>query len=297
MNRISLPLLFLLALLSGCGQSGSKTAPKQAIEAQEARIISLKGAVSEVLVNLGLEEQIVGTDVTSTYPPSLARLPKVGHNRNISTEGILALEPTLIIGTRSDLSPATIEQLQGTGTPLLLLEHPNTVTGTRHLIRTLADTLGEPELGTHLINNIEAQLAQVQELPYAPKVLFIYARGAGTMMVAGAETPMQSIIELAGGQNAISGFTGFKPLTTEALIAANPDAVLLFNSGLSSLNGKEGVLAMPGMAQTTAGKFGHVIAMEGAYLSGFGPRLGEAVLELNRQFHSITQRPTTAHAH
>ncbi|MFT4033908.1 MAG: ABC transporter substrate-binding protein, partial [Siphonobacter sp.] len=140
---------------------------------------------------------------------------------------------------------------------------------------------GKVNEGKKMISKLNADFAKLKKVTRHPKVLFIYARGTGTMMVAGKGTSVKSIIELAGGENATNGFDNFKPLTPEALVVANPDYILLFNSGLESLGGMEGLLKVPGIAQTNAGKNRKVIEMEGEKLTGFGPRLGEAVLELN----------------
>src|SRR3546814_14071921 len=96
------------------------------------------------------------------------------------------------------------------------------------------------------------------------------------MMVAGENTQMEQVIHMAGGQNAVRGFEDFKPLTAESLVAANPDVILLFDSGLDSLGGMEGLLKVRGIAQTNAGKNRKVIEMDGQLLTGFGLRLGKA---------------------
>ena len=99
-------------------------------------------------------------------------------------------------------------------------------------------------------------------------------------MVAGDNTPMKAMIELAGAQNAATGFEEFKPLTSEGMVASNPDVILLFDDGLQSLGGIDGLLAVPGVAQTTAGRNKAVIEMDGQLLTGFGPRTGQALSEL-----------------
>jgi iron complex transport system substrate-binding protein len=128
-------------------------------------------------------------------------------------------------------------------------------------------------------------LKQVKKLKSSPKVLFIYARGMGALSVAGNGTSVKSLIELAGAQNAVNDFENFKPLTPEALVAANPDYILLFDSGLESIDGTAGLLKIPGVAQTNAGKKKQFITMDGAMLTGFGPRVGSAVLELNKKIN------------
>src|SRR3546814_12365153 len=105
------------------------------------------------------------------------------------------------------------------------------------------------------------------------------------MMVAGENTQMEQVIHMAGGQNAVRGFEDFKPLTAESLVAANPDVILLFDSGLSSLGGIAGLLEVQGVAETNAGKARKVVEMDGQFLTGFGPRLGKAILELTKKSH------------
>jgi iron complex transport system substrate-binding protein len=105
------------------------------------------------------------------------------------------------------------------------------------------------------------------------------------MMVAGKNTQVEKMIELAGGVNAVDDFTEFKPLTAEALVAANPDVILLFDSGLSSLGGVDGLLEVQGIRQTNAGKNKKFVEMEGQFLTGFSQRLGKAVEELAKRIH------------
>ncbi|HTN17434.1 MAG TPA: ABC transporter substrate-binding protein, partial [Chitinophagaceae bacterium] len=98
-----------------------------------------------------------------------------------------------------------------------------------------------------------------------------------------------AMIKLAGGENAVSGFEDFKPLTPEALLNANPDVILMFTSGLESLGGMDGLLKVPGIAMTNAGKKKQVIEMDGQYLTGFGPRLGKAIAELSKKLDAVNK--------
>ncbi|HWK58439.1 MAG TPA: ABC transporter substrate-binding protein [Parapedobacter sp.] len=253
------------------------------------KIVSTNGTVSEILVDLGFEDNIVGVDVASTYPVSLQQKPKIGHNREISAEGVLALNADLALGVTGMVKPQVAEQIRAAGTQLLLFDHEYSVTGAKQLIRAVADSLGKSIEGDSILSVLDDDLALadsvVAQSTGKPKVLFIYARGTGTMMVAGRRTQMDEIIKLAGGENAVSGFEDFKPLTAEALVAANPDVILLFDSGLSSLGGIDGLLEVQGIDQTNAGKNRKVVEMDGQFLTGFGPRLGKAILELAQKIH------------
>jgi iron complex transport system substrate-binding protein len=283
MNIKKIILLFILiGPLAGFVKAGNK--PLAA-----SKIVSVNGTVSEILSAIGLEANIVGVDVTSTYPASLKSKTKVGHNRNLSAEGILALQPDVVTGLSTDIKPELADQLKSAGIKLVLFAQELTADGTKKLIRDVANAFCNKPKAESLIKKLDADLTSASKLSKAsskPKVLFIYARGTGTMMVAGENTPLEKIINLAGGQNAVKGFTDFKPLTAEALVQANPDVILLFSSGMQSLGGPNGLLDVQGVNQTKAGKAKRFITMDGELLTGFGPRLGMAVAELAQKIKS-----------
>lgn len=249
--------------------------------AKAEKIVSLNGAVTEIVAALGHEKEIVATDVTSTYPESLKATAKdLGHVSKISIESIIALQPTLILGTDKDINPEFLEKIKKSGIKAQVFTQEFTPAGTKKLIGDVAKALNHADYKA-LEEKIDTDLAAVKPLAKAPKVLFIYARGANMMMVSGTGTPVEKTIALAGGKNAITDFADFKPLTPEALIKGNPDVILLFDSGLGSLGGPQGVLKIPGVDKTNAGKNKKIIAMDGALLSGFGPRVGEGAAKLN----------------
>lgn len=292
-------LLVYSLMVVGCQSKASEeNAEKSTVNAKKVaevplRIVSLNGTITEVLCALGYEKNIVGVDVTSTYPRAINKLPKVGHSRNMQVEGIVSLKPTLILGKTKELKPALVQQLKATKVDLQLFDLNHSINGAKQLIQAIAQKLPSTN-GVKveaLTKQIDAPLAKLDKLPNTPKVLFIYARGAGNLMVAGKQTPIQKVIEMAGGQNAITGFARFKPLTAEALVKANPDIILMFESGIKSLDGDNGVLKVPGVANTNAGRNKALIAMDGQLLTGFSPRLGQAVYELNQKLkaHLATQ--------
>lgn len=277
---------FMLTAAVSCKKEATTTEDTTAktdtiAKVETHKIVSLNGAVTEIVSALGHEKEIVGVDVTSTYPESLKATAKdLGHVRSISIENIMALQPTLILATDKDVSPELLEKLKKSGVKTEVLAQEFTADGSKKLIADVAKILNNDTSKT-LQDKIDADLKNVKPIATAPKVLFIYARGANMMMVAGTGTPVDRIISLAGGKNAISEFEDFKPLTPEALIKGNPDVILLFDSGIGSLGGPQGVLKIPGVDKTNAGKNKKIIAMDGALLSGFGPRLGEGAAKLN----------------
>jgi iron complex transport system substrate-binding protein len=269
----SILTLFILWLFAG---KASASAP--------LRIVSANGTLSEILVGLGLEKYLVGVDVTSTYPASLDKIPKIGHNRSIAAEGILALNPDVIIYTnQSMLSPAVVKQLNSSGKKVVEFKHEYSKEGAVKLIREVGAYFNAKPQAEKMVQSLQADLAKIAPNTTPKKLLFIYARGTGTLMVSGTGTSVDKMFALAGHKNAAQGFTEFKPLTAESLVAANPDVLVLFSSGLESLEGMNGLAKVPGVANTNAGKNKKVITMDGQLLTGFGPRLGKAALELSQK--------------
>ncbi len=280
--------MVIALFVSSCQSGNSESQSAAAHNPDSLRIVSLNGTITEILSLAGLEDQIVGTDVASTYPESMKSKPKVGHNRKIPVEGVLALNPNLVIGTSTDVPKETVEQFRQAGLKVLLLDQEYSVEGSRNLIRAITDSLNLKLKGDSILLAFDRELANVKAFPESnekPKVLFIYARGSGTMMVGGADTQVDKIIQLAGAENPAKDFKDYKPLTSESLVKYNPDVLLLFDSGLSSLGSAAGLLSVQGVKQTNAGKNKKIIAMDGQLLSGFSPRLPQAIKELHSKIH------------
>lgn len=284
MKKISILLVAIVSLATFSCKKEEVKVEETPVEAKtEAhKIVSLNGAVTEIVAALGHEKEIIGVDVTSTFPETLKATAKdLGHVRSINIESIIALKPTVILATEKDMSPELAEKIKGAGIEAHIFKQDFTAEGSKKLIADVAGVLKHTDIKA-LTDKIDADLAKVQPIAKAPKVLFIYARG-NVCMVAGTNTPVEKTIALAGGKNAITEFEDYKPMTPEALVKANPDVILLFTSGLESLGGVDGLLKIQGVSQTNAGKNKKVIALDGALISGFGPRVGEGAATLNAE--------------
>ena len=253
------------------------------------RIVSLNGSTTEILFALSIGEKIVGCDASSTYPKHATEtLPSVGYQYRLNAEGILSLRPTLVIGRADVKPPQVIEQLRMAGVTVLLLKEPRTVDEAKQRLRTIGKAVGRQERATALISALEKDIETLKSKLTARqgqpklKALFLYLRGPQTAFVLGRDSGPGAMLELVGITNAAGKIKGTKPMTAEAVIAAQPDVYVLFESGLKSIGGIEGLLKVPGLAQTPAGRDKRVVAMDGLYLSGFGPRCGKAALDLFR---------------
>lgn len=260
-----------------------------------SRVITIDGAVTEIVYALGASDQVVARDDSSLYPPEVDVLPSVGYVRQLSAEPVLALNPTLIITTSSVGPQEAVDQLKASGVDFLIVPAATTVEGVVGNVKTIATALGREAEGAALVEKIEGDYAAAQELQASvtstPRVMFIYARGAGAISVAGANTSADAMIKLAGGENAVTEYEGYQPITAEAVVAAAPDVILMMTGGLESIGGVEGLLEQPGIAQTPAGENRRIAAMEDLYLLGFSTRTGTAVLDLTYLLHDELDPP------
>jgi iron complex transport system substrate-binding protein len=254
-----------------------------------SRIVTVGGELTEIVYALGAGERLAGADTTSTWPEAARQLPQVGYMRNLSAEGILSLSPTLVLATTNAGSPEVLAQLRLAGVTLVVLPARPTAEGALLKVHAVGEALDREAEAAVLARQIEEDLTQAQvrvrKLSARPRVLFLMGMAQGAPIAAGADTAAQAIIELAGGVNALSGFRGYRPVSPEALAAAEIDVVLVPRHALEALSGREGVLQQPGLALTRAAREQRLVVMDGLYLLGFGPRLGQAVQDLARLLH------------
>ncbi|MEL7020081.1 MAG: helical backbone metal receptor [Bacteroidota bacterium] len=286
----SLSLLACKSEVSNTQQPDQSTKVKVSIQDQgQQRIVSLSGFLTEVLYKLGYGDQIVGTDITSVYPEAAATLPKLGHVSQLNAEAILQLRPDIIFIEQAQVNrTAILDQIKDAGIAIVTINTSRTLDNTLKAAKQLQGKLNisadkMEQLAMQMQLDSAKLVQQVAKSKERPTVLFIYARGAGRLMVSGTNTSAAAIIEKAGGRNAIQSFEDFKPLTPEALIEAAPDVILMFTSGLASLDGKEGLAQIKGIDQTPAFKNDRIVAMDGHYLTAFGPRAAQAAIELSQR--------------
>ena len=257
------------------------------------RIVTLDGRITETVIALGRADDIVGLDSTSVYPPRIVKdKTEVGYVRMLSAEGVLSLLPEVIIASGSAGPPQAVEQIKKSGVRWINLDFEDTPAGTRKLIQKLGSLFQKKPEAAQLITSLDNDLQSAFEISRSfekkPRILFIYARGSRVLNVAGKKTSAHEIIQLTGAINAFDEIEGYRPLTAESVIAAAPDIILMMEKGKKSLGGSPGILRLPGIPLTPAGKMNRIISMPDMKLLGFGPRLGEAVLDLTKSIQKVT---------
>jgi iron complex transport system substrate-binding protein len=277
MIRIFLSLVILSAWACQAPTS------KQSVP-ESRKIITAGGTITEVVNELGFGDQIIATDITSTFPASMQQLPSIGYRNQIKAEGILALGPDLVLIEEGYLSPDVVEQLKAAQVAIHSFPKPVSVAGAKKLVTDLAAFFGVIEKGEEINAGIEKDIQELNAYLAAqidkPKAVFIMARGPETVFIAGDKTFAKEMFDLVQVETVATGFDEFVPLTPESLVSMNPDYLVFFESGIQSLGGTEGLTKILGIDQTTAFKENQIVALDGQYLSGFGPRVGKAALDL-----------------
>ncbi len=250
------------------------------------RILSIGGDVTEIIHELGAGNRVIATDTTSTFPPAVMALPKVGYMRALSTEGVLAQSPDLILASAGSGPPEVIAALKQSGVPIALVDYSPTAQGIGRKIALIAEILDVKEKGIALTKSIETELDTLEKaLAQAPRprTLFVLSLIGGRIMAAGNKSSANEIITLAGGANAVAEFDGFKPASAEAIIAAQPEAVVMMER--EGDIGADDLFAQEPFSKIPAAKTRKLIRMDGSYLLGFGPRTPSAARELAKALH------------
>lgn len=242
------------------------------------------GTLAATTVALGLGDNLVGRDTSARFP-AVANVPEVTvGGQSLNTEAILDLHPTVFL-TDTSIGPQSVQdQLRAAGIPVVFFDPTRTLEGVGGQIQAVADALGVPAQGAELVKRTESEISAARDVvpdgAEPEKIAFLYLRGSAITMIGGDGSGADSLIEALGATDAgtASGITQkFAPITSEALIAAKPDVLLMMTDGLASIGGIDGLEKIPGIAQTPAGKNKRVVDMDDGVLLSFGPNTGRVM--------------------
>ena len=258
-----------------------------AVQAEAAeRVLSIGGSVTEIVYALGQGHRLVARDTTSTYPPAAEDLPDVGYMRALSPEGVLSVEPDLILSTDGAGPPETIDILRAADIPFVTVTDGYSAEAVTAKIRDVGEALGVPDRADALAEEVSAQMAEAAAAAdqsangRKKRVLFILSTASDRILASGTGTAAAGIIDLAGAENAVTDFEGYKQMTDEAVVAAAPDVILMMDRGGDHGAGDDELFALPAIATTPAARDRAVVRMDGLALLGFGPRTADTVSAL-----------------
>ena len=262
------------------------------------RIIVIGSSLAETVYALGAQDQIVGVDLTSTYPLELQSKVKLGYMRNLSIEGLMSLNPDLVMLSQDAGPPLVIDQLKKFGVPVEIFPVCMSIDDVKNQISRVGKILDLTLRSTHLNEQISQNWHKTQKMMsqsfdtskqnhrQALSVIFLMAHIPGKMMAAGKGTTADNVLNMLQLKNRFT-FEGYKPISAESLIYVNPDVVVMTEQGVKALGGEDRLWYIPGMSKIVAKKAVDFIQMDANYLLAFGPRLPYAIAELNEKINRI----------
>lgn len=260
------------------------------------RIVTVGGAMTEIVFALGEGEHVVAVDTTSLYPwRAVAPLPKVGYLRQLSTEGLLSTKPDLILADVDAGPKDVLDQLQSMGAPVAHFKAPHTVDSVIPKIRFVGEAIGRKAEAETIVAGYSADLkaieAAVAGLAKKPKALFLIAVGNTGLRGAGEGTAAGEMIKRAGAVNSFGGVEGYKPVSPEAALAADPDYILMMKQSVDEVGGIDAVAMLPALAKLRAAQEKRIVAFDGNYMLNFGPRTAHAIHDLAAELHPDATLP------
>lgn len=277
--------LFFLTCIVFLTNTASYAAPAE-------RIAVAGGSITEIIYRLGEQDRIVGVDSTSQFPEDAKKFPLLGYVRNVSVEGVLSLNPDLLLGEDDTGPTKALKQIAAIGVKTVIIKEDNSIPTLQAKITQIAKLLSAEDKGKSLLNEIQID---IDALSYAkqhlsdsakstpPKVLFLLTLKNGAPIAAGNATSAHTVIEEAGAINVLAQHKGWTKLSPESALKLNPDVIIVMNRGQDIF---EQVNALPHFKYTTAVKDKAVYTIDGSYLLGFGPRTPQAIVELGTMIHN-----------
>lgn len=254
-----------------------------AVFADASRVAAIGGSITEIVYALGEEGHLVARDSTSRYPAAAMALPDVGYMRQLSAEGVLSVNPSGILALHGSGPKEAVDVLKKSSVPFIDVPEHYSHDGILEKIRIVGKALGVDAKAEALVAETDAKLKsaekQTASIKDRKRILFVLSIQGGKILAAGSDTAGDGIIKLAGAVNAVEGFSGYKPMSDEAIVTARPDVILAMKNAGPPVNEDE-LFAIPSVTSTPAGEGRKLILMDGSYLLGFGPRTAAAIHDL-----------------
>ena len=284
--------IVVLAGLLGCGAVGGE----ECGPVDSSRIALAGGSLTEIVYFLGAEERIVAVDSTSNHPAVAQGFPSVGYVRALSAEGLLSLDPTVVLGEDDMGPPEVLTAVRRAGVPVVRVGEAHTARGIVDKVRCVADVLGLRDVAEALIRENLAPV--IRALPgsgesegtgvSSPRVAFLLQFRDGAPIGGGRGTSAQGLLDMVGAENVLAAFEGWKPVSLEAMTRAAPDFIVMPERGVRLIGGTADVLSHPAIGLVAANwpeEEERFVVMDGMAMLGFGPRTLHTALELAKVLH------------
>lgn len=247
------------------------------------RVVSIGGDVTEIVYALGSGEQLVGRDSTSLRPAAALKLPDVGYMRQLNSEGILALKPSMVLVNAQAKPAQVLQQLSQVGVKLVTIPATPSLDAIAQKVDLIAKALGKTEQAKPILTSLNQQIVALnQPVTMQHKALYIMANSGMHSLVAGKGTAADIVLRQAGLINVMGQVPHYQQMSQEGIIAAAPEIVIIDRQSLQQLGGPAQLWKLPGLAMTPAGKQQRVILIDQMDLLGFGLETPKAILQLRQ---------------
>ncbi|MGG5216535.1 heme/hemin ABC transporter substrate-binding protein [Rahnella variigena] len=246
------------------------------------KLVTIGGDVTEIVYALGAGNELVARDSTSLRPKAVLALPDVGYMRQLNTEGILSMHPSMVLSSELAEPSLVLQQLSQNGVKVVRVPGTPSINTVPEKIEVIAAALNRQAEGEKLITTYRSQLSAIRHDALPVKMLFVMSHGGMSSMAAGQNTAADAMITSVGAKNAMQGFSRYRPLSQEGVIASAPDILLLTADGVKTLGGLDQVWKLPGVAMTPAGKNKRVLVLDDMSLLGFGLQTPAVMAQLRQ---------------
>jgi iron complex transport system substrate-binding protein len=259
---------------------------------QVTRVIALANGSAEIISAMGYRNILIGRDIASS-DPDLESVEIVTSGHQIIPEKILSLSPDLVLIDDSSGPQSALSALESAGITTVLISQAWTLADMEKKVSEVAAAIGAEEAGRELQKTLSAAGNQATPIATGTKIAFLYLRGTSSIyLIGGRGSGADSLISAIGatdiGAQTLSN--PFNPMTSEALARLNPDVFLVMSKGLESVGGVEGLLALPGIKQSSAGKNRAIISVDDSLLLSFGPRTPSLITQLAQSVENVLTR-------
>ena len=272
-------LICFICYISFINVSISQVKNLNCIQAENnSRIVSVGGSITEIIYLLKKENNLVAIDVTSVYPENTKKKPNIGYVRNLSTEGILSMSPSLIIGEDDMGPPNVIKQLRNLKLDLKIIEEKQNAKGIIEKIKCIGKILNiEKECDNIIREKINPAVEELYRIASSnrmekKKVMLILSMKGSSPIVAGSNTSGDSFIKMLGAQNVYESVKGWKTVSEESIIKYNPEFIIIPEKDLHKNSNINNIRTNPVFMNTIAVKNNNIIIDDGMAILGFGPR-------------------------
>jgi len=262
-----------------------------------SRVVVAGGSITEIIYFLNLDKYLTAVDVTSNYPDKAKNLPSIGYVRNLSTEGILSLNPTLFLGENDMGPPIVLEQLKETALDIRIIPEQHSANGILEKVYCVGEIMGleisQIKDKTIDLNKNVNRLYELTDkgILKSTRVMFVLNMRGNSPIVAGKGTSGNGFISIIGCKNAFDNVQGWKPISEESVLNVNPDYIILPNKDIHKSSTIDNILDNPIFMNTEAGKNKNFIFEDAMAMLGFGPRtldiavkIAESISEKNKTY-------------